>query len=58
MANSLNGLDLFASVVEAGSFAQAAERLHLTRSAVGKGLPGSSSVSASSCFTAPPAARA
>ncbi|WAG16317.1 LysR family transcriptional regulator [Aeromonas hydrophila] len=38
MANSLNGLDLFASVVEAGSFAQAAERLHLTRSAVGKGI--------------------
>ncbi len=36
MANSLNGLDLFASVVEAGSFAQAAERLHLTRSAVGR----------------------
>ncbi|MGL6514613.1 LysR family transcriptional regulator [Aeromonas hydrophila] len=38
MANSLNGLDLFASVVEAGSFAQAAEQLHLTRSAVGKGI--------------------
>lgn len=38
MANSFNGLDLFASVVEAGSFAQAAERLHLTRSAVGKGI--------------------
>ena len=37
MANTLNGIDLFATVVEAGSFAQAAERLHLTRSAVGKG---------------------
>jgi hypothetical protein len=35
MANTLNGIDLFATVVEAGSFAQAAERLHLTRSAVG-----------------------
>ncbi|WP_287147465.1 LysR family transcriptional regulator [Aeromonas sp.] len=38
MANSLNGIDLFATVVEAGSFARAAERLHLTRSAVGKGI--------------------
>lgn len=38
MANTLNGIDLFATVVEAGSFAQAAERLHLTRSAVGKGV--------------------
>lgn len=38
MANTLNGIDLFATVVEAGSFAQAAERLHLTRSAVSKGV--------------------
>lgn len=38
MTNTLNGIDLFATVVEAGSFAQAAERLHLTRSAVGKGV--------------------
>jgi len=38
MTNTLNGIDLFATVVEAGSFAQAAERLHLTRSAVGKGM--------------------
>ncbi|HEY9273020.1 LysR substrate-binding domain-containing protein [Achromobacter sp.] len=36
MTNSLSGIDVFVAVVEAGSFAQAAEGLHLTRSAVGK----------------------
>lgn len=36
MTNSLSGIDVFVAVAEAGSFAQAAEGLHLTRSAVGK----------------------
>ncbi|NBF07847.1 LysR family transcriptional regulator [Pseudomonas sp. Fl4BN1] len=36
MTDKLNGLDIFVCVVEAGSFAQAADKLHLTRSAVGK----------------------
>lgn len=36
MSISLSGIDVFVAVVEAGSFAQAADGLHLTRSAVGK----------------------
>lgn len=36
MNDRLNGIDVFAQVVEAGSFSLAAERLHLTRSAVAK----------------------
>jgi DNA-binding transcriptional LysR family regulator len=34
----LKGLETFAAVVEAGSFTAAAERLHLTNSAVGKAV--------------------
>ncbi len=36
MNGSLNGIDVFVTVVETGSFASAAEHLHLTRSAVTK----------------------
>lgn len=36
MANSLNGIDVFVAAVEADSFSAAAERLHLSRSAVAK----------------------
>ncbi|MFT3691210.1 LysR family transcriptional regulator [Paenirhodobacter sp.] len=36
MDNSLSGVDVFVAAVECGSFAAAAERLHLTRSAVAK----------------------
>lgn len=38
MAGSLSGIDVFVAVAEAGSFARAAEGLHLTRSAVGKSV--------------------
>lgn len=38
MVGSLSGIDVFVAVVEAGSFAQAAEGLHITRSAVGKSI--------------------
>lgn len=38
MADSLSGIDLFVTVAEAGSFSAAAERLNITRSAVGKGI--------------------
>jgi len=34
----LNGIDVFVAAVEAGSFAAAGERLHLTRSAVAKAI--------------------
>ncbi|MNH31337.1 HTH-type transcriptional regulator TfdS [compost metagenome] len=34
----LTGITTFVRVVEAGNFALAAERLHLTRSAVGKSI--------------------
>ncbi|VVD95775.1 LysR family transcriptional regulator [Pandoraea communis] len=36
MIGKLDGVDVFVQVVEAGSFTEAAERLHITRSAVGK----------------------
>lgn len=36
MSDSLGGVDVFVAAVESGSFAAAAERLHLTRSAVAK----------------------
>lgn len=36
MSEKLNGVDAFVAAVETGSFAAAAERLHLTRSAVAK----------------------
>lgn len=36
MRDSLDGVDIFVAAVESGSFASAAERLHLTRSAVAK----------------------
>ncbi|MFD1561264.1 LysR family transcriptional regulator [Paraburkholderia silviterrae] len=38
MRNHLKGIDVFVAAVEAGSFTQAAERLHITRSAVGKSI--------------------
>lgn len=38
MSERLQGLDIFVAAVESGSFARAATRLHLTRSAVGKGV--------------------
>ncbi|MDR3096988.1 MAG: LysR family transcriptional regulator [Paraburkholderia sp.] len=38
MRNPLKGIDVFVAAVEAGTFTQAAERLHLTRSAVGKSI--------------------
>lgn len=38
MYNRFDGIDIFVLVVESGSFAKAAERLHLTRSAVGKSI--------------------
>lgn len=38
MRNHLKGIDVFVAAVEAGTFTQAAERLHLTRSAVGKSI--------------------
>ncbi|MFI8417159.1 LysR family transcriptional regulator [Serratia sp. NPDC078593] len=38
MNDRLNGISVFVSAVEAGSFAQAANRLHLSRSAVGKSI--------------------
>jgi len=36
LVGALNGIDVFVTVVETGSFASAADRLHLTRSAVTK----------------------
>ncbi len=36
MSDMLNGVDVFVAAVETGSFAAAAGRLHLTRSAVAK----------------------
>ncbi|WP_242561528.1 LysR family transcriptional regulator [Pandoraea capi] len=36
MMNKLDGVAVFVQVIEAGSFTLAAERLHLTRSAIGK----------------------
>ncbi|WP_432240378.1 LysR family transcriptional regulator [Herbaspirillum robiniae] len=36
--DSFNGISVFVQAVEAGSFARAAERMHLSRSAVGKGI--------------------
>lgn len=38
MSERLDNIELFVAAVEAGSFAQAAERLRLTRSAVAKGI--------------------
>ena len=36
MGDRLNGIDVFVTAVESGSFSQASERLHITRSAVAK----------------------
>ncbi|VTM87951.1 Uncharacterized HTH-type transcriptional regulator Rv1985c/MT2039 [Raoultella ornithinolytica] len=36
MNTDLSGIPVFVAVVECGNFAKAAERLHVTRSAVGK----------------------
>ncbi|WP_152220979.1 LysR family transcriptional regulator [Pseudomonas sp. SCB32] len=38
MRNNLKGIDVFVAAVEAKNFAQAAEKLHITRSAVGKSI--------------------
>jgi DNA-binding transcriptional LysR family regulator len=38
MSERLNGIEAFVAAVEAGNFALAAQRLHLTRSAVGKSV--------------------
>lgn len=38
MADRLNGISAFVEAVEAGSFSRAAERLHLSRTAVGKSI--------------------
>lgn len=38
MADSLSGVDLFVTTVEAGTYSLAADRLGITRSAVGKGI--------------------
>ena len=38
MAELLSGVDVFVAAVEAGGFAAAGERLHLTRSAVAKAI--------------------
>lgn len=38
MSERLNGIEAFVAAVEAGNFALAAERLHLTRSGVAKGI--------------------
>ncbi|MBA5760455.1 LysR family transcriptional regulator, partial [Escherichia coli] len=38
MRNNLKGIDVFVAAVEVSSFAQAAEKLHITRSAVGKSI--------------------
>ncbi|WP_397452824.1 LysR family transcriptional regulator [Pseudomonas sp. NA-150] len=38
MQSNLNGIEVFVAVVEAGSFAQAAVKRHITRSAVGKSI--------------------
>jgi len=38
MSERLAGIDAFVQAVDAGSFALAAERMHLTRSAVGKSI--------------------
>ena len=38
MAERLSGVDVFVAAVEAGGFAAAGERLHLTRSAVAKAI--------------------
>lgn len=38
MRDNLNGIEVFVAVVEAGSFAQAAIKLQITRSAVGKSI--------------------
>lgn len=38
MRDNLSGIEVLVAVVEAGSFAQAADRLHITRSAVGKAI--------------------
>ena len=38
MSERLNGIEAFVAAVETGNFALAAQRLHLTRSAVGKSV--------------------
>ena len=38
MADDLVGISVFVTAVEAGGFSAAAERLHLSRSAVGKSI--------------------
>lgn len=54
----LQGIVAFVQAVEAGSFTGAGERLHVTKSAIGKSVAQLSSGSAFACSTAPPAASA
>jgi DNA-binding transcriptional LysR family regulator len=58
MTDTLKDIPVFVAAVEAGSFAQAAIRLHLSRSAVGKASLALNSDWGYVCFSAPPAARA
>lgn len=55
MRDDLNAIPVFVTVVESGNFASAATILHVTRSAVGKPLPGWRRVSAWRYSSAPPA---
>ena len=54
----LNGIEAFVQAAEAGSFALAAERLRLTRSAVGKSIARLEAGWACGCSTAPRASKA
>ncbi len=56
MSDRLSGISVLVSVVEAGSFALAANRLHLSRSAVGKTIARLEQRLGVRLFTAPPAA--
>jgi DNA-binding transcriptional LysR family regulator len=58
MTDTLKDIPVFVAAVEAGSFAQAAIRLHLSRSAVGKSIARLEQRLGYVCFSAPPAARA
>ena len=58
MSERLNGIEAFVAAVEAGNFALAAERLHLSRSAVGKNVARLKGGWARACSIARRAARA
>ena len=54
MRSDLNAIPVFVAVVECGNFAQAAEKLNVTRSAVGKSI---SRLEQRLCSSAPLAGR-